>query len=84
MANETENNELKDVRFVCLFIYLDFTNLINLLYFWFFKTIYFDKIEGETNLVCVNEKSKVFLFDEDSESLDSEEMLNFVKRFVDG
>ena len=49
-----------------------------------FKTLHFDKIEGETNLVCVNDKSKVFLFDQDSESLDTEEMADFVKRFFYG
>jgi len=48
------------------------------------KRLYLDKSNNEVNFACINSKNKLFIFDEDSEELDSNELINFVQRMVNG
>lgn len=48
------------------------------------KRLHLDKRNNDVNFACVNQKSKLFLFDEDSDDLDSEELSDFVKKVFNG
>lgn len=40
-----------------------------------------EESQSETSIVCINEKSKFFIFDEDSDSFEQESIIDFVNDF---
>ncbi|RNA32570.1 disulfide-isomerase A4 isoform X1 [Brachionus plicatilis] len=47
------------------------------------KRFHLEESHSESSIVCINEKSKFFIFDEDSDSFEEESVEEFVKDFVE-
>lgn len=43
-----------------------------------------DETESDTNLVCLNEKSKAFIYKNSEDGLDEDDASSFIKKFLEG
>lgn len=48
------------------------------------KDFHLEDSESETNVVCINEKSKLFIYDKEMDDYDEEEIEEFVSKFSSG
>ncbi len=48
------------------------------------KRLYLDKSNNEVNFACINIKNKLFIFNEDSDELDTDELMSFVQKMANG
>ncbi|CAF0794763.1 unnamed protein product [Brachionus calyciflorus] len=48
------------------------------------RQFHLEDSQSETSVVCLNEKSKFFIYDEDNDSFDEDEIIDFVKKFTQG
>ena len=43
-----------------------------------------EESNSETNVVCIDERAKKYIFDEDMDGFDQDEIIEFVKKFNSG
>ena len=48
------------------------------------KDFHLEESNSETNVVCIDERGKKYIFDEDMDGFDQDEVIGFVKKFNSG